>query len=111
SCVFAARSCVAFARRWPPGSPVAPNYSIPSVCMSRRALPAFGKRCVLEPCRTQAAEGRCDESLAAVDLRWARPSAAEHDSVLGECRIRREAFVEEVRGGRRRSPGDKGVMA
>src|SRR5215468_1680322 len=36
------------------------------------------------------------------------PSAAERDSVLAECRIRREAFVEEARGGRRRSPGDQG---
>jgi len=30
--------------------------------------------------------------------------------LLAECRIRSEPFVEEVRGGRRRPPGDKGGM-
>jgi len=29
---------------------------------------------------------------------------------LAECRIRSEPFVEEMRGGRTRSPGDQGGM-
>jgi hypothetical protein len=49
------------------------SYSIPSGCRSRRALLAGGKRCVLEPCRTQAAEGRCENSVSAIELLRVRP--------------------------------------
>lgn len=45
---------------------------------------------------------------------WSSQATASDGStrefLLTECRVRSEAFVEEVRGGRRRPPGDKGVI-